>query len=224
MIAEQALTLPSEEGAVLEARLAVPLGAAAGIAVCHPHPLYGGDMDNPVVVRTVEVCADLGLATVRFNFRGVGASTGTHGGGRAEEADVEAALHALRAALDPGPAIALAGYSFGAAVAAQVVGRSPGSVAGLALIAPPVAFMGEAPFVRLATVTLPLLVVAGNQDEYCPAPALDAIRQRLPQATVHVIDGANHFFFGKLFALGEAVAGWARRLLPREAGGRRGTG
>src|SRR5207253_10394570 len=57
---------------VLEGRLAVPAGARAGVVICHPHPLYGGDMDNPVVVRVQEVCAELGLATLRFNFRGVG--------------------------------------------------------------------------------------------------------------------------------------------------------
>ena len=78
MIAETSDILTTSDGITLEARVAAPPSPRAGMAVCHPHPLYGGDMDNPVVVRLAEVGHDLGLATVRFNFRGVGDSTGTH--------------------------------------------------------------------------------------------------------------------------------------------------
>ena len=79
----------------LEALLAVPASPSGGVVICHPHPLYGGDMENPVVVRVQEVCAALGLATVRFNFRGVGASGGVHGGGVAEREDAAAKFTAL---------------------------------------------------------------------------------------------------------------------------------
>src|SRR3989442_4262260 len=81
MIPEQPATLAVAPDVALESRLAVPPGAPAGVVICHPHPLYGGDMDNPVVVRVQEVCADLDLATLRFNFRGVGGSGGSHRGG-----------------------------------------------------------------------------------------------------------------------------------------------
>jgi len=210
MITERAATLAAADGADLDARLAVPPAPRAGIVVCHPHPLYGGDMDNPVVVRVQEVCAAQGLATLRFNFRGVGRSTGVHDGGRAEQADVEAALDHLAAALG-GATLALAGYSFGAIVAAAVAARR-GDLAGLALIAPPVGRSGEAPFAALATFARPLLVVAAGEDEYCPRPALEALARRLPGAEVRVVDGAGHFFFGKLFPLGEIVSAWAARL------------
>jgi len=87
-------------------------------------------MDNPVVARIVEVCAARGLATLRFNFRGVGASTGRHEGGRGEQDDIRASLALLEETLGGGARLALAGYSFGAAVAAAVAATSP--VAGLA--------------------------------------------------------------------------------------------
>jgi hypothetical protein len=217
MIPERAATLATSDGAALEARLGLPQAPWGGIIICHPHPLYGGDMDNPVVIRIAEVCADLGLATLRFNFRGVGASTGTHGGGEAERRDVQAALAHLAREIGAASPVALAGYSFGAVVAADVVGRGV-HVAGLALIAPPLSMRGEAPFLALAAGAGPLLIVAGNQDEYCPRPALDGLASRLPRARVRVVEGANHFFFGKLFPLGEAVADWVRELEPRQAG------
>ena len=76
MIPEQPTRLAVATDLSLEALLAVPDTPSAGVVICHPHPLYGGDMDNPVVVRVQEVCAGLGLATLRFNFRGVGDSGG----------------------------------------------------------------------------------------------------------------------------------------------------
>src|SRR2546427_10424435 len=96
MIPEQPATLAVAPDVALESRLAVPPGAPAGVVICHPHPLYGGDMDNPVVVRVQQVCADLGLATLRFNFRGGGGSSGTHGGGGAGQDDRRRAAAGVR--------------------------------------------------------------------------------------------------------------------------------
>ncbi len=219
MIAERAATPATRDGVLLEARLGAPPGATAGVVACHPHPLYGGDMHNPVVVRAIEVCAALGLATLRFNFRGVGASTGEHGGGVGELSDAEAALAHLRELLGPAAPLALIGYSFGATVSARLAGR-PGTappLAGLALVAPPIGLVGAEPFLDLDRVAAPVLVVAGGRDAYCPADELERLARRLPGATVSVIPEADHFFLGKLFPLGEAVAGWARRLQAREA-------
>src|SRR5262245_30815594 len=92
MIPEQPTRLAVATDLRLEALLAVPDTPSAGVVICHPHPLYGGDMDNPVVVRMQEVCASLGLATLRFNFRGVGGSGGTHANGVGEQDDARAAL------------------------------------------------------------------------------------------------------------------------------------
>ncbi len=222
MITEQAVTLAPGDGTDLDARLAGPPTPRAGIVICHPHPLYGGDMDNPVVVRVQEVCAPLGFATLRFNFRGVGRSTGTHDGGRAEQSDVEAALGHLARVISGAP-LALAGYSFGAVVAAQVATRQR-ALAGLALVAPPLAFSGEEPFAGLGAFVSPLLVLGAGADEYCPPAALEALARRLPQAEVRVVEGANHFFFGKLFPLGELFGAWAGRLEAGQPAGRRGAG
>ncbi len=214
MIAERAATLATRDAVLLEAQLALAPAATAGVVACHPHPLYGGDMHNPVVVRAVEVCAALGFATLRFNFRGVGASTGAHDGGVKEEHDVETALAHLRGVLGTTAPVALIGYSFGATVSARLAGRQgrTPALAGLALVAPAIALVGEEPFLALDAFPGPLLIVAGSRDEFCPAEGLRGLGRRLPGAAVSLIEGANHFFFGKLFPLGEAIATWARGL------------
>jgi alpha/beta superfamily hydrolase len=206
MIPERPASLTVAPDVTLEARLAVPAGAAAGVVLCHPHPLYGGDMDNPVVVRAQEVCAALGLATLRFNFRGVGGSTGSHGGGVGEQEDARAALDALAKAAGTAR-LAIAGYSFGAWVAALAASRDA-RVGALALIAPPLA---HCDFGALEGRRVPTLAVCGSVDPYCPAADLERFAARYAWVTTVVIDGADHFFFGKLYPLGEAISGWARR-------------
>jgi alpha/beta superfamily hydrolase len=207
MIAEHPAILDVGQGVSLDARVAIPRGARAGVVVCHPHPLYGGDMDSGVVIRAMEACAGRGLATLRFNFRGVGASTGKHDDGRGEQEDVRAALAELRRRLPPKAHLGLAGYSFGAAVAAAVAEQS--GLTGLALIAPPLRLASLRP---PASVTGPVLIVVGAEDQYCPPAALEPIRDALPRAVITVIDGADHFFLGSLDALGEAMGRWAAEV------------
>jgi uncharacterized protein len=207
MISEQAVTIDVGAGVALDARASVPPAAPVGVVVCHPHPLYGGDMDSGVVLAATEACARRNLATLRFNFRGAGASTGQHDDGRGEQDDVRAALADLRRRLPDGAAVALAGYSFGAAMAAAVAQKT--TVAGLALIAPPLRMRAlEAP----AAVSGPVLVVVGAEDQYCPPAALEGLRESIPDATVTVLEGADHFFFGSLDALAEALEGWAAAI------------
>jgi hypothetical protein len=206
-LAEQAATIDVPGAGRLEARFCVPDGARAGVVVCHPHPLYGGDMDSGVVVHAVEACAGLHLATLRFNFRGVGGSTGLHDEGRGEQDDARAALAEITRRLPAGAGVALAGYSFGAAVAAAVAQNT--ALAGLALIAPPLRVMALA---SLPAVRGPVLIAVGADDQYCPPSALEPLRAALPAATVTVIDGADHFFAGALDALGAAIGGWAAAL------------
>jgi uncharacterized protein len=208
MIREERVTVTVSDKVRLEAALAVPAGAEAGVAIAHPHPLHGGDMENPVVIRVAEVAREAGLATLRFNFRGVGASTGQHDGGRGEQGDVQAALGHLASALGLRARIAAAGYSFGALVVAEVASRDH-ELAGVALIAPALGLRVPANLAGLAGVRGPVLVVAAGADEYCPPAALQGLRQDVPSATIEVIDRANHFFLGRLYPLGQAVAPWA---------------
>jgi alpha/beta superfamily hydrolase len=214
MISERPLTLSAGEGEAvsLEARLGMPANAAAGIAICHPHPLYGGDMDNPVVVRIAEVAADAGCATLRFNFRGVGRSTGAYGGGTGEQADLAAVVAHLRSLLSPDAPVIAAGYSFGSLVAAHVA--AGGGVDAVALVAPPLGLGDTRPLPELPT-PMPVLIVVGENDEYCPAEVVERLRAERPTATLNVIDGANHFFFGKLYPLGEAFTAWLAPTLAR---------
>jgi uncharacterized protein len=221
---EEPLIIEVPGGPSLEGRLRELPGASAGLVLCHPHPLYGGDMDNPVIVRAAEVAQGLGVATLRFNFRGVGASGGTHGGGAAEMDDLRAALARTRLVLPSGAPIGLLGYSFGAWVSARVTADDPRP---LCLVAPP---LGMLDWTTLPPARPDLFVAAGSRDPYCPLPELERFAARLPGARVAIIEGADHFFFGKLYPLGEEVAAWCRdwagasAALPGKPRGRGGAG
>jgi alpha/beta superfamily hydrolase len=210
MIAERPETIAAGSGPALEAALTLPAGASAGVVVCHPHPLYGGDMDSPVVMAMFRASTAAGLAALRFNFRGVGDSDGAWDEGRGEQDDVRAALDHLQARLPATGRLALAGYSFGAMMAAAVAGAGR-PLAGLALVAPP---LGMRPWQPPTTLTVagPVLLVAGDADQYCPAGALTALGQALPKPTVTILDGVDHFFFGGLDRLASAMSGWAAKV------------
>jgi len=206
---EEALTISVPNGPALEGRLASVSLAEGGFVVCHPHPLYGGDMDNPVVIRAAEVAQAAGYATLRFNFRGVGGSEGVHASGQGERDDVRAAVTALAARLPRGSRVGVMGYSFGAAMAAHA-SRPGAPAAPLALIAPPLA-MYDLDF--LGAGNGPILLVAGTADPYCPLEALQRLAARAGAET-RLIEGADHFFFGKLYPLGEAIGAWLGGTAP----------
>ena len=207
------MTIEVPEGPSLEGRLASIERPRGGLVVCHPHPLYGGDMENPVVVRAAEVARDEGLSTLRFNFRGVGGSTGGHAQGDGEQQDLKAALAVLRSRLPGGRPLGIAGYSFGAWVSARVASGDAG-LAALCLIGPPLALLDFAELHGAGQKDV--LLVAGTRDTYCPVSRLMELASRIiPGARAVTVEGADHFFFGKLFPLGEAIRGWARGWAPR---------
>ena len=161
---EEEVSIPGP-GISLEGRLSV--GAAPGGAVItHPHPLFGGNMANNVVLTAVRALAARGMSALRFNFRGVGRSTGVYGGGVDEVEDVAAALEFLKSRT-PGPHYVI-GYSFGAAVAGRALIQGL-SADGAIFIAPPIAFMDLSFLPRVPGLRL---IVVGDRDELCPLAEL----------------------------------------------------
>ncbi len=200
---EEPLVVRVPDGPSLEAGLASLASPKGGFVICHPHPLYGGDMDNPVVIRAAEVAQATGYATLRFNFRGVGASDGVHDKGQGEQDDVRAAMAALATRLPGGAPVGVMGYSFGASAAAHAV-RPHAPAVPLALIAPPIG-MYDWSFLQPGPGRL--LLVAGSRDSYCPVDALHRVAGAAG-GEAHVVEGADHFFFGKLYPLGEVIGAW----------------
>ncbi|MFL6713614.1 MAG: alpha/beta hydrolase [Sulfurifustis sp.] len=187
---------------MLEALTQCPAGGARFSAlVCHPHPLHGGTIHNKVVHILARSLVELGARTVRFNFRGVGGSSGEFAHGVGETDDVLAVLAWLRA-LRPDDEIWLAGFSFGAYMALRAAARFP--VAQLVLVAPPVHLypdLGPPP-----APTVPTLVLQGEQDDVVPAASVSAWIERLPERPLlRSFPETGHFFHGRLNDLRAAV-------------------
>jgi alpha/beta superfamily hydrolase len=178
----------------LECAIDTPAGAARGLAViCHPHPRFGGTMDNKVVVTLARAHLQCAWRTVRFNFRGIGGSAGAWDEGRGEIDDAVAVVQALHTRDEP---LALAGFSFGGYVASHAAATlAPRS---LVLVAPATQNFTVAP------VPAGTLVIHAEADEVVPlASTLDWAR---PQAQpVVVVPGGGHFFHGQLPLLKDLV-------------------
>ena len=190
--------------------------ATHAAVVCHPHPLFGGTLHNKVVFHTMKVLNSLGFPVLRFNFRGTGLSQGEHDHGVGEVEDVRAALDWLDAEFRL-PLI-FAGFSFGAAVglrAACADGRVRAAIAAGIPVAPEIADTGEEPrvydFDFLRDCTQPKLFVSGARDRFGPRARLEALVAAVPEPKKLVlIEGADHFFEGRLRELREAIEGWVR--------------
>ncbi|MCK8603467.1 alpha/beta hydrolase [Desulfoferrobacter suflitae] len=160
--------------------------------VCHPHPLYGGDMDNGVVVAMQKTLRSCGWSTLRFNFRGVGGSSGSYGEGEGEAEDTKGvAAYLSQQGFDT---ICLGGYSFGAWVALKAVGPQL-SPACTILVSPPVDFLS---FANLALPSTPCLITLGDRDDFC---RLASLRQWIAQQTVdealievELLPRCDHFY------------------------------
>jgi len=189
----------------LECATDVPAGTPRGtVVLCHPHPQFGGTLDNKVVQTLSRAFLQLGYRTVRFNFRGVGGSAGQWDDGRGEVDDALAVIDAERAA-HPGLPLALGGFSFGGYVAAQAASRlqAGAPVERLVLVGP-----ATSRFAMPATVAPDTVVIHGETDDVVPlAATLDWARpQVLP---VIVLPGVGHFFHGQLPLLkAQVVQSW----------------
>ena len=213
---ELRLAIPS--GAIqLEALLARPAGppAKALLAVCHPHPLYGGSMDNNVVLALSDAALQEGMSVLRFNFRGVGASGGSHGGGEPETGDVLAVLEAAGKLADGGR-VSLAGYSFGAARAAAACQRAAFVPDALVLVSLPL----RSPATPAIPATGPhSLLITGDRDPVCPPDGLERLVAGMtPAPDMTVVEGADHSWWGYEAELRDRVGGFLRwYAFPRAA-------
>jgi alpha/beta superfamily hydrolase len=187
--------------------------ATRAALVCHPHPLYGGTLHNKVVFHTMKALNHFGYPVLRFNFRGAGLSQGEHDQGDGEVEDVRAALDWLDREFHL-PLI-LAGFSFGAAVGLRVACPDPrvNALIGLGL---PVSAIDDRvyDFQFLQTCMKPKLFVSGDRDQFGPRAKLEETVRSLPEPKkLVIIEGADHFFAGRLRELRETIEAWIPGVL-----------
>lgn len=207
------LFIPASHGQ-LEAIIKEPTGEPRGVGlVCHPHPLGGGTMHNKVVFRAAAGLVDAGLITLRFNFRGVGASTGEHN-------EIEGGIQDVRDALDylsseyPGNDITLAGFSFGSRTG-MAVGMHDDRVKRLISIGTPVGKYADYDF--LIGNTKPILFVHGDRDEFGSVEDLKELVDpvsKTAETELVIFDDCGHFFDEHLDKLREAVRNWVEERFP----------
>ncbi len=177
--------------------------------VCHPHPLFGGTMHTKAVFRAAKAAVHARMPALRFNFRGVGLSQGEHAQGIGEREDVRAALAYLESRF-PGRPVCLMGFSFGAWVGLAVGSTDP-RVACLVGLGVPV---GSSDLSYLTGVDKPKLIVQGTRDIYGPRPQVEALYAAMPEPKqIHWVEGADHFFTGRLEEMQGAIRGFLVRLL-----------
>jgi len=187
------IVIPVAHGG-LEVILREPPNPVAAAVVCHPHPLGGGTMNNNVVYRAAKALTEGGVATLRFNFRGVGASTGRYAEGVGEEDDARDALAFLQTRY-PALPLWMAGFSFGARVGLTVGAREARVVKllgiGLAL--------KMFDYTSLATSTKPKAIIQASEDEYAGRDAIEAaVREMAEPKRLWIVEGATHLFPGHL--------------------------
>ena len=183
--------------------------------VCHPHPMFGGTLHNKVVFHTMKALNSFGFPVLRFNFRGAGLSQGEHDHGNGEVDDVRIALNWLDTEFHL--PLVFAGFSFGAAVGLRAACTDARVKALIAVGTPvvPVAADTEAPRTYnlefLKDCAKPKLFVSGARDQFGPRAKLEVLVASLPQPKKLVlIEGADHFFEGRLRELRETIEAWVR--------------
>ena len=189
-------------------------GARYSVLVCHPHPLGGGTMHNKVVYHTMKAFQAFGLPVLRFNFRGTGLSEGEHDHGRGEQDDVRAALDWLHREFHL--PILFAGFSFGSYVGMSVC-CGDARVAGLAALGLPVHAEGrDYRYEFLSACATPKLFISGTRDQYGPRAKVESVvAAAAPPKEIVWIEGADHFFAGKLDQVQRAIREWCEaRFLP----------
>ena len=181
--------------------------------VCHPHPLYGGTLHNKVVFHTMKALQHFGLPVLRFNFRGAGLSQGEHSNGVGEVEDVRVALDWLSSEFHL--PLVFAGFSFGAAVGLSAACPDLRVKAVIAIGLPLVPVDQRNYDLRLLeSCSKPKLFVSGARDQFSPSAKLDELVRRVPEPKKRVlIEGADHFFTGRLDEAQRAVHDFLEQVL-----------
>lgn len=214
--AVEPLTVRTPDGVALEAELAGAGGGPgtrgevprAGFVLCHPHPLYGGTMRSIVVSALFAALPRVGVPCLRFNFRGVEGSGGSHGGGEPERADARAAVTVLAARIGSGVPLVLAGWSFGGDVALSV---RDGRIDAWLAVAPPLRLAADAE--ATGQDARPKVLVLAEHDEVRGPDSVRAQVAGWVRTEVEIVPGASHFFVGRT----DRVVGAALRLVDRIA-------
>jgi alpha/beta superfamily hydrolase len=203
----------SSGGLFLEGILAIPEGAGPfpAVIVCHPHPLYGGSMDNNVVNSLSETLTQASLASFKFNFRGVGGSQGEFGQGIGEREDVEAAISFISSVKKvDSKRIGLAGYSAGAGFAFPV-GFNDDRIRALAAVSPPFSMFD---FDFLKSCPKPKLLISGSKDNLTSINQFLEFCQNLPEPReCESIEGADHFWWGYEALMAAKVTAFFTKVL-----------
>lgn len=181
--------------------------AKYAVLLCHPHPLGGGTMHNKVVYHAMKAFQSCGLPVLRFNFRGTGLSQGQHDEGRGEQDDVRAGLDWLERNLHL--PILFAGFSFGSYVGLSAV-CGDGRVKGAVALGLPAAAEGRSyTYGFLSKCKIPKLFVSGSNDQFGPRAQVAAVvANAYPPAEMVWVEGADHFFTGKLDQVQLAIREW----------------
>jgi len=200
-------------GLVLEGILTIPEGTGPlpAVLVCHPHPLYGGSMDNNVISSLCEALTQASIISFKFNFRGAGGSQGEFSEGIGERDDVEAAISFISTVREVDSVrIGLAGYSAGAGFGLPV-GFNDDRIKALAAVSPPRSMFD---FEFLRSCPKPKLIISGSRDDLIPTDDFLEFCQKLPEPKeCEIIEGADHFWWGYESGLADKVVAFFTKVL-----------
>ncbi len=217
------ITFSTADAVRLEGEIRLPEGATRGSAVvCHPHPRHGGSKDHPILWAVRNELSHRGLAVLGFNFRGVMGSEGTYGGGHAEIRDTHAAVGRIRQEAPDLPTV-VCGWSFGANVALREA-LDDDRVAALALIGMPlrpgdVELPAPPQADALGALGVPVLLLAGERDEFCPSEDLRAFGDRFRAARVEILADTDHFLWRHERKAAALIGGFVDSVLGGPASG-----
>ena len=197
----------------LEGILALPkgMGPFPAVIVCHPHPLYGGSMDNNVVYSLCESLTQESFVSFKFNFRGVGGSQGESGQGKGERVDVESAISFISTVKEvDSKRVGLVGYSAGAGFAFPI-GYNDTRIKALAAVSPPFTMFD---FYFLKDCFKPKLLISGSRDNFIPIDQFFEFCQNLPEPKeCESIEGADHFWYGYESAIAVKIVSFFTKVL-----------